>query len=131
MMGCYADFHHVCVTAAQYNESEFCWEKINAPLMGTWAQSNDTVNLRQLRQQILAMQKAFDNDVSSAKIAKPILDELMGFNPFNLLKYSFWYLAGISVLLFICFLVLSVGYHTVQRQLLGLGDRFHWEYLRN
>jgi hypothetical protein len=86
------------------------------------------VGLWLLRQQILAMQKAYDNAISPAKT---ILDEFKGFNPFHLRKHSFWYLAGISMLLFICFLVLSVGCCTVQRQLLGLGDGLHWEYLRN
>jgi hypothetical protein len=33
--------------------------------------------------------------------AKSILDELQGFNPFNILKYFFWYFIGI-VLLMIC-----------------------------
>jgi hypothetical protein len=60
------------------------------------------------------MQKAYDNVVSPAYFAKTILDEFNGFNPFNLLKHSFWYLAGISVLLLTCFLVLSVGCHMVQ-----------------
>jgi hypothetical protein len=40
-------------------------------------------------------------------------------------------LAGISELMFICFLVLSVRCYTMQRQLLGLGDRLLWEHLRN
>jgi hypothetical protein len=44
------------------------------------------VDLGLLRQQILAMQKAYDN-VSVATIAKTILDEFKGFNPFKLLKY--------------------------------------------
>jgi hypothetical protein len=78
----------------------------------------------------LAIQKA-DNVVSPANIAKTILDELKGFNPFNLPEHSFLYLAGISMLLFICFLVLSFGCWTVQRQLLGLGDGLHWEHLGN
>jgi hypothetical protein len=76
------------------------------------------------------MQKAYDN-VSPANIAKTILNELKSFNPFNLLKHSFWYLAGRSVLLFICFLVLSAGCHMVQRQLLGVRVGLHWEHLRN
>jgi hypothetical protein len=50
---------------------------------------------------------------------------------FSLLKHSFWYLAGISVSLFICFLVLSVRCHTVWRQLLGLRDKLHLGHLRN
>jgi hypothetical protein len=32
------------------------------------------------------MQKAYDDDVSPANIAK-----VKGFNPFKLLKYSFWH----------------------------------------
>jgi hypothetical protein len=99
-----------------------------------WAhgnEANDTADLRQLRQQILVMQKVYDNVVSPANIAKTILDELEGFNLFNLLKHSFWYLAGISVLLFTRFLVLSVRCCMVQRQLLELGDRLHWKHLRN
>jgi hypothetical protein len=32
-------------------------------------------------------------------IAKTILDELQGFNPFNTLKYSFWYFIGIVLLM--------------------------------
>jgi hypothetical protein len=77
------------------------------------------------------MQKVYDNVVSPANTAKTILDELEGSNPFNLLKHSFWYLAGVSVLLFTCFLVFSVGCHTVQRNLLGLRVRLHQEHLRN
>jgi hypothetical protein len=76
------------------------------------------------------MQKAYDN-VSPVNIAKAILDEFKGFNLFNLLKHSFWYLAGISMLLFICSLVLSVRCCMVQRQLLGLRIRLHQEHLRN
>jgi hypothetical protein len=67
------------------------------------------------------------SNVSPANIAKIILDELKAFHLLNLLKHSFWYLAG----LFTCFLVLSVRCHTVQRQLLGLGDGLHWDHLRN
>jgi hypothetical protein len=57
-----------------------------------WAhenEANNTVDLWLLRQQILAMQNAHHN-VSTANIAKTILDEFKSFNPFNSLKYSFW-----------------------------------------
>jgi hypothetical protein len=37
------------------------------------------------------MQKAYDNTFSPANIAKTILDKFKGFNPFTLLKHSFWY----------------------------------------
>jgi hypothetical protein len=53
--------------------------------------ANDIVSLWLLRQKILAMQKAYDNVVSPATFAKTILDEFKHFNPFKLLKYSFWY----------------------------------------
>jgi hypothetical protein len=66
-----------------------------------WAhenEANDTVDLWLLRQQILAMQKAYDNVVSPAIIVKTILDKFKDFNPFNLLKNSFWHCS-----LFSCF----------------------------
>jgi hypothetical protein len=109
----------------------FAGKKIKAHLTDAWEQGNNTVDLWQLRQQIFAMQKVYDNIVSPANIAKTILDELQGFNPFNLLKHSFWFLAGISVLLFICFLVLSVGCCAVQRQLIRIRVGLHQEHLRN
>jgi hypothetical protein len=48
--------------------------------------ANDTVDLRLLRQQTLTMQKAYDTAVTPATIAKTILREFKGFNPFKLLK---------------------------------------------
>jgi hypothetical protein len=74
-----------------------------------WAHENeaiDTIDLWLLRQQILAMQKAYDNVVYPANIAKTILDKFKGFNPFNLLK-------TLLLVLFTCFLVFSVRCHTV------------------
>jgi hypothetical protein len=99
--------------------------------MGTGEKSSDPGDLRQLRQQILAMQKAYDDIVSPGNIAKTVLDELKGLNLFNLLKHFFWNLAGISVLLFICFLVLLVRCCQVQRQVLGLRVGLHEEHLAN
>jgi hypothetical protein len=57
--------------------------------MGTWENSNDTLNLQHLKQQILAIQRAYDQVISPADMAKTILDELQGFNPLNVLKHSF------------------------------------------
>jgi hypothetical protein len=51
--------------------------------MGTGEKSSDPGDLRQLRQQILAMQKAYDDIVSPGNIAKTVLDELKGFNPLS------------------------------------------------
>jgi hypothetical protein len=59
--------------------------------------ANDSVDLRLLRQQILAMQKTYDAVVSPATIAKTILGEFKGFNPFNLLKHSFWYCSPVCL----------------------------------
>jgi hypothetical protein len=43
----------ICITAAPYNESEYPWQSIKAYVMGAWKNSNDTLNLEHLRQQIL------------------------------------------------------------------------------
>jgi hypothetical protein len=65
-----------------------------------------------------------------ADIAKAILDVLQGFNPFNTLKYSFWYFIGIVLLMICCFCLLSVGTQKIKRQLLGLNIEMHREVLR-
>jgi hypothetical protein len=102
------------ITAAPYNELEYPWQSIKAHERRAWENSNDTLNLQHLRQQILAMQRAYDWIISTADMAKTILDELHGFNPFNVLKHSFWYLTGIGVLLPICFCAFSVICRAVQ-----------------
>jgi hypothetical protein len=117
---CHAGFQHICITAAPCNESEYPWQSIKVHVMGAWENSNDTLNLQHLRQQILAMQRAYDQVISPADMAKTILDELQGFNPFNVLKHAFWYLIGIGVLLLICFCVFSVRSQALQRQFLRL-----------
>jgi hypothetical protein len=117
---CHAGFQRICITAAPCNESEYPWQSIKVHVMGAWENSNDTLNLQHLRQQILAMQRAYDQVISPADMAKTILDELQGFNPFNVLKHAFWYLIGIGVLLLICFCVFSVRSQALQRQFLRL-----------
>jgi hypothetical protein len=77
------------------------------------------------------MQRAHNQVAVPADTAKSILDELQGFNPFNTLKYSFWYFIGIVLLMICCFCLLSVRTQKSKRQLLGLNIEIHWELLRN
>jgi hypothetical protein len=77
------------------------------------------------------MQGAHDQVIAPEDIAKTVLDELYGFNPFNTLKYSFWHLIAIVLLMICCFCLLSVGARKIKRQLLGLDIEMHWELLRN
>jgi hypothetical protein len=115
----HAGFQHICVTAAPTmpqtshgNSLEhMSWEpgKITTITLTT-----------ALRQQISAMQRAHDQTTAPANIAKTILDELQGFNPFNTLKYSFWYFIGIVLLIICCFCLLSVRTQKIKRRLLGL-----------
>jgi hypothetical protein len=110
---------------------DYSWHSIKAHVIGAWGNSNDTLNLQHLRQQILAMQRVYDQVISPADMAKIILDELQGFNPFNIIKYSFWHLIGIGVLPLICFCTFSVRYQAIQRHLLGLNTNLDHEHLRN
>jgi hypothetical protein len=77
------------------------------------------------------MQRAYDQVISPADMAKTILDELQGFSPFNVLKHSFWYLMAIGILLLICFCIFSVRCSAIQTQLLELNTSLHREHLRN
>jgi hypothetical protein len=118
-------FQHICVTVVPYNKSAYPWQSIKAHVMGAWENSNDTLNMQHLRQQILAMQRASDQVISPANMAKTTLDELQGFNPLNVLKYSFWYLMGIGILLLICFCIFSVRCQAIQKLFFGLNTRLH------
>jgi hypothetical protein len=77
--------------------------------MGGWENNNVYLNLQALRQQILAMQQAYNQVAAPADTEKTIFDELQVFNPFNTLKYSFFYFIGIVLLIICCFCLLSVG----------------------
>jgi hypothetical protein len=57
---CCVGFQHVYITVAFYNKPEYTWQSIKAQVMGAWENGNDTLNLQHLRQQILAMQRAYD-----------------------------------------------------------------------
>jgi hypothetical protein len=77
------------------------------------------------------MQRAHDQVATPADIAKTILLELQGFNPFSTLKYSFWYFIGIALLMICCFCLLSVRTRKTKRWLLRLDIEIHRELLRN
>jgi hypothetical protein len=104
---CHAGFHHI-VSLQHLQCHRVPWKLVKAHVMGAW-ENNDSLNLQALRQQILAMQRAHDQVADPADIAKTILDELQGFNPFNTLKYSFWYFIGIVLLMICWFCLFSVG----------------------
>jgi hypothetical protein len=103
---------------------------LKAHVMGAW-ENNDSLNLQVVRQQILAKQQEHNQVAAPADIAKTTLDELQGFNPFNTLKYSFWYFIGIVLLMICCFCLLSVRTRKIKSQLLGLNIEMHQELLRN
>jgi hypothetical protein len=67
---------------SQYSDYNFT---VKLVLCAHGNEANNTVDLWQLRQQILAVQKAYDNALSPANIAKTIPEEFRGFSPFNLL----------------------------------------------
>jgi hypothetical protein len=94
---CLVGFQHICITAAPYNKLEYPWQSIKAHVMGACENSNDTLKFQHLRQQILEMQRTYDQVISPANMAKTILDEMKGFTPFNIHKHSFWYFYTFSV----------------------------------
>jgi hypothetical protein len=117
---CHTGFQHSCVL-----------QHLTAHVMEAWENNNDSLNLQNLRQQILAMQQAHDQVSAPADVAKTILDELQGLNPFSTVKYSFWYFIGIVLLMMCCFCLLSVRTRKIKRQVLRLNIEIHWSFLRN
>jgi hypothetical protein len=68
-----------------------------------------------MKQMVLWIYGYYGKKFWPSTIAKTILVEFKGLNPFKLLKYSFWYCSPVFFV--------SVECHMVQRQLLGLREQ--------
>lgn len=72
-------------------------------LQDIWHHNNLSLDLNNLHQEILDIQNAKDTIINPKDLTKDLLDSLQGFNLLNMLKHTFWILAGIECLLvFFC-----------------------------
>lgn len=55
---CHTDYHWICVTPKQYNESQESWNRIKIHLQGIWNNENISLDLVQLHKEILDIENA-------------------------------------------------------------------------
>lgn len=71
---CHANYEWICVTSSVYNESAIGWEKVKAHLKGIWHDSNQSLDLAKLHQEIIEMRKA-KLDFDAVKTAQDNLEQ--------------------------------------------------------
>ncbi|XP_032199056.1 endogenous retrovirus group K member 13-1 Env polyprotein-like [Mustela erminea] len=102
---CHGAYQHICVTPLSANN--ISWEKVHNHLRGIWHDTNVSLDLLQLQREITTIGHARLDISDPAKMAGRILttlkDALQGFNPGNILHYTFW-------ILFEQFLGESIGF---------------------
>lgn len=73
---CHAGYRYMCVTPIVYNSTQFSWEKVKNHLNGIWHNTNTSLDLRLLHQEIQNMANAPPLDIDIAKQAKAFVDSL-------------------------------------------------------
>lgn len=70
---CHAAFTYVCVTPVRYNASRYEWEKVKNQLNGIWHNSNTSLDIRELHNEIQALASAPRLNIDIAKEAQNFL----------------------------------------------------------
>lgn len=71
---CQANYEWICVTASVYNASAIIWKRVKAHPEGIWHDSNESLDLAKLHQDILELKKA-KLDLDAAKAAEGTLEK--------------------------------------------------------
>lgn len=102
---CHSDYHWICVTPKRYNVTETSWGRVLYHLEGVWSNSNVSLDLLQLHQEILNIAEAPHAKLPVAQLADNFVNSLFSHIP-SLSRT--WYAIGsiigvlILMLLFMC-----------------------------
>lgn len=99
---CHGAFQHICMTPLPV--TNLIWEKVQRHLQGIWHDTNLSLDLLKLQQQISAIGHAHVDVLNPDDLAKKIITSLQGFNLGNILQHSFWIfmIIGVILLIIIC-----------------------------
>ncbi|XP_059126128.1 endogenous retrovirus group K member 113 Env polyprotein-like [Peromyscus eremicus] len=130
---CHANYEWICVTSSMYfmyNESAIGWERVKVHLKGIWHDSNESLDLAKLHQEILEMRKA-KLDFDAAKTAEDILEQFKGAIPswssFTLLLSS---VVAIGACVLVGIVCLPMILKLILNSLWRLGSELHRVKLR-
>ncbi|XP_053057627.1 endogenous retrovirus group K member 18 Env polyprotein-like [Acinonyx jubatus] len=84
---CHDAYKHICVTPLEY--TNMTWGQVRRHLQGVWHDTNTSLDLLQLQEEINAIASSSLSFPDPGDLAGTILHQLNGFNPFNILQHSF------------------------------------------
>jgi hypothetical protein len=127
---CHASFQRICVTSKPYNDSHWDWELIKQYLQGVWSHTDLSIDLMALHKEILDIQNSRLPIIHPGEVANRVLDALQRFNPFTILRHSFWILMRIIILLLIVFCLFLVFCRFGMSQIFWIRVGIHHVYLK-
>ena len=108
---CHSDYHWICVTPKEYNISETSWNRVQRHLEGIWSNSNLSLDLLRLHQEIIKIGETPHAKLTVAQLAENFVNSL--FSHFPSLTHA-WYAVGtiigvlVVIVLFMCFLPCAI-----------------------
>nr|XP_055169714.1 endogenous retrovirus group K member 13-1 Env polyprotein-like [Nyctereutes procyonoides]XP_055169715.1 endogenous retrovirus group K member 13-1 Env polyprotein-like [Nyctereutes procyonoides]XP_055169716.1 endogenous retrovirus group K member 13-1 Env polyprotein-like [Nyctereutes procyonoides]XP_055169717.1 endogenous retrovirus group K member 13-1 Env polyprotein-like [Nyctereutes procyonoides]XP_055169718.1 endogenous retrovirus group K member 13-1 Env polyprotein-like [Nyctereutes proc len=104
---CHGGFQHICVTPMK--TTNVTRGQVRKHLQGIWLHSNMSLDLLELQKEISIISHSQRGMTNPAEMVAHILDGLRGFNPGNLLRYSFWMFIIIFTIVIILLFAWCVG----------------------
>ncbi|XP_035582304.1 endogenous retrovirus group K member 13-1 Env polyprotein-like isoform X2 [Zalophus californianus] len=92
---CHGGYGSICVTPLEADNVS--WETVQRHLQGIWHETNVSLDLFQLQEQINNIASSHLHVVTPRDMAQSFLQKLQGFNPFNILQHSFWIMCALVV----------------------------------
>lgn len=121
---CHAEFHWICVTPKEYNESEIEWDRIRTHLAGIWNNNNLSLDLLALHAEIQSITDATPISTYAADLARQLFSNFH--QTFSFMSFrNTLYVLGIVlfvIMIFICLLpvILRAVRNSIKELQLGL-----------
>nr|CAA77120.1 env protein [Jaagsiekte sheep retrovirus] len=103
---CHANYKWICVTKRPYNTSDFPWDKVKKHLQGIWFNTNLSLDLLQLHNEILDIENSPKATLNIADTVDNFLQNL--FSNFPSLHSLWKTLIGVGILVFIIIVVILI-----------------------
>ena len=125
---CHGGFQHICVTPMK--ATSVTWGQVKKHLQGIWFHSNISLDLLKLQKEISIISHSQIGMTNPAEMVAHILDGLHGFNPGNLLRYSFWMFMIIFTIVIISFFAWCVVQAKARQHRFSMDAQLHFLNLK-
>lgn len=113
---CHATFKSTSVLLMHLLTVEWEWHKIRSHILGVWHHMNlISVDLHSLHHEISDIQNVQLDMIDPPDLAKQVLENLKGFNPFNMLKDTLWCLLALIFAVTVLFCLILVHWQVFKK----------------